>query len=423
VATAFAVASFVPGPARAGSEGPIQEIGDLPRNIRITLFSAQEQVQGVNYPGAVKILREFMADNPDNDHFWLRFFLGDYLSHLEKVDEACAELEKCVAMEPRFTEAWLKLGELSYSLERYPRAAEAILEGFELSEEKRPELLYFGAASYILAQQSEKALPVLEQLLTGEYGEPRLEWYRAMISASIDAGAIDRGRDAVAGLLEHFGSNPDAWYLAFQFAASIQDYEQAAVALTVTGYLRPLNRQERIQLGDLYSVIDVPVVAGDYYQEAMADSASAREIERLASAHIAAHNQDEALAVLTRAVREEPTARLYSLLGDLQFMRKDYAASYDAFEQCVRMDPQEGRAYLMMGYCAMELERNHDAVDNLERALAFEDVAERAQSLLERARRRIGSERADNGPTNSDEKGKGDDTQGGGNATTARSNS
>jgi hypothetical protein len=63
-----------------------------------------------------------------------------------------------------------------------------------------------------------------------------------------------------------------------------------------------------------------------------------------------------------------------------------------------------------MGYCAMELDRNHDAVASLERALAFDDVADRAQTLLKRARRRLGDERAS---TDTDDKGK-EQTSGGG---------
>lgn len=383
--------SLAPQAARAGGKDGVMSMDDLPRDTRMALFEAQQYVQGVNYSGAVNSLEEYLSEHPGEDNFWMRFFLGDYYTHLEEDEKAFDQLEKCVALEPRFAQGWLKLGEVAYSLQRYGRAGEAILRGFDLDEEKRPELLYFSGASYILAEQPAKALPVLDRLIGGDFGEPRLEWYRAAISAAIETQELDEGRATVDRMLATFAEDPDAWYLAFQYEASVSDYEQAAVALTVVGYLRPLSRQEQIQLGDLYSAIDIPVVAGEYYRSAVADSASARDVERLASAYIASYNQEDALAVLTRAVREEPTARLYSLLGDLQFMRKDYDASYDAFAQCTRLDAEEGRAFLMMGYCAMELERNEDAVASLERALAFEDVADRAQSLLERARRRLGS--------------------------------
>jgi tetratricopeptide (TPR) repeat protein len=190
-------------------------------------------------------------------------------------------------------------------------------------------------------------------------------------------------------MLARFGDDPDAWFLAFQFGAGTGDYRQAAVALTVVGYLRPLTRHERVQLGDLYSVIEAPLVATEYYAPAMADSASAGEVERLASAYIASYNNSAALEVLTRSVREKPTARLWSLLGDLHFMQAQYEDAHRAFEASAALDPEDGRPYLMMGYCALEVGNGEDAVASLELASQFEPQAERAQSLLERARVRL----------------------------------
>jgi tetratricopeptide (TPR) repeat protein len=385
--------------AASGARAALDQIGDLPRKTRIALFTAQEKVQGVNFQGAVDVLLDFLKDEPDNDHFWIRFFIADYYAHLDNIEEAYKHFERCVELEPRFAQGWLKLGETAYSLERYERAAEAILEGYKLSEphDQRPELLYYGAASYILAGLPERAIPALETLISGDQGEPRFvrfEWFRAMVSASIEAKELEKGQAAIDKMLKRFPDKPDAWYLAFQYGASTADYTQAAVALTVVGYLRELTRREQIQLGDLYSVVGVPVVASDYYQTAMSDSASAQDIERLASAYIASHENDTALEILAKAVSRESTPRLWSLMGDLRFMRKEYALAYAAFAKCAALEPNQGRPYLMMGYCAMELERYEDAIAQLERAVEFEDLADRATRLLERARRKSAQARA-----------------------------
>ncbi|MBD3347731.1 MAG: hypothetical protein GF400_00875, partial [Candidatus Eisenbacteria bacterium] len=78
----------------------------------------------------------------------------------------------------------------------------------------------------------------------------------------------------------------------------------------------------------------------------------------------------------------EPTPRLWSLLGDLHFMRKDYAESYEAYRQSAAMDTTSGRPLLMMGYCAIQLEKNEDAISALERAVEYPDERGKANQLL-----------------------------------------
>ena len=77
-----------------------------------------------------------------------------------------------------------------------------------------------------------------------------------------------------------------------------------------------------------------------------------------------------------------PTPRLWSLLGDLHFMQKDYQESYDAYVRCVGIDPEYERAYLMMGYCAMQLEHTENALAALERAAEFPEQAAKANQLI-----------------------------------------
>ena len=159
----------------------------------------------------------------------------------------------------------------------------------------------------------------------------------------------------------------------------------SAVALTVVGYLRPLTRQEQLQLGDLYAAVEAPAVAANYYTSATQDSATAGEVERVASAYLASYQNDEALKVLEQGIREEPTFRLWSLMGDLHVMENRFDEAEKAFAECVRLSPDEPRPHLMLGYCLLELNRPDDAMVQLTAAAANEEWAERAQTLIRRA--------------------------------------
>lgn len=383
VAALLLPAAFLP--AAAGDDA-IDAVTDVPRKGRVTLFKANAAREDGDIAGAARIIVEFLEKHPDQDHFWLRFHLGANQLELGEREAAMASFQRTAELEPRFSQGWLSLGQTAYDLGRYAVAAEAIRRGWETSEAKPPYLLYYAAASHILAGEPRRALPLLEDLVSGDRGEPELDWYRALVSAAIDVEEFDRGRRAVDGMLARFPGEADAWELAFQFAASTGDYRQAAVALTVVSYLRPLTREERLQLGNVYATIGVPAEASEWYAAALKDGGEVEEWERLASAYLAAYESEAALATIQQALDREPTVRLWSLLGDLHYMEQEYAAAYDAFGECVAMDPERGRAWLMQGYCALELGRLDAAAAHLERAAGFADHADTARELLKRVR-------------------------------------
>lgn len=378
-----AAASGADSPSGGGQE--LETVRDLPRKGRLALFNSRKAVEENDLERAAGLLEEYIEENQGNDHYILRFHLGTYLSRIGRDQEALENYQRAVELEPRYAQGWLNLGETAYQLEEFGLAAEAILKGFNLSEEKRGHLLYYASAAYIMDRKPLQAVGLLEDLISGRYGEPKMEWYRSMLSSCMDAGENARGRKAAESMIDKFPDDPEAWKLAFQFYAGTGDYRKAAVAMTVTGYLRPLESEEREQLGDIYSTLGIPEQAGSYYREAISDSSSARDYEKLASAYLAAYDYDAALATLQKALNRQPTVRLWALLGDLHYMDENYNEAYNAFEKCISLDREYGRAYLMMGYCALEMGRAEEAVLKLNAAAEFPEYSSVALKLLKRA--------------------------------------
>ncbi|HEU4365215.1 MAG TPA: tetratricopeptide repeat protein [Candidatus Krumholzibacteria bacterium] len=365
---------------------PVETIGDLPRDARLALYEAQVLMEEGKIEQSAAVIEKYVRKTEKkDDRFFMRYHLASVLAQVDRREEALAQYERAVALEPRYGPAWLGLGETAYGLGNYARAVEALKRGYALMEEKRPDVLYYAAAAQVQAGDAAGAIPVLEELATGKHGEPRFEWHRGLLSACLLAEDRTRGQSAVSAMLEKFGTKHEAWHLAFQYGASVGDYRQAAIALTVTGYLRPLSKQETIQLGDLYAAVDAPAAAAGFYTAAAGDSASAGEIERIASSYLASYQTDAALEVLEKGIRTAPTFRLWSLLGDLHVMEKRFEPAYDAFAECVRRSPGEPRPELMMGYCALELGRLDEAITHLATAAEAEEFAERAQMLIRRA--------------------------------------
>jgi tetratricopeptide (TPR) repeat protein len=373
-------------PLRAGEEEkPVDTIDDVPRKGRLALFKAQEKKNREDFEGAAKELGKYVEKN-ENAHFLVHYNYGNTLLSIDRPEDALRQYQDAVVKEPRFWQGWLNLGETAYNLEQYPRAAEAIMSGYNLSPERNPRLLYFAAAAYLMAQEPGKARPLLEELVYEDREDPKLDWYRALIMAAIELEDDEAGQRAADRMLEVFPDLPDAWKLAFQFAASIQDYRRAAIAMTVKGYLEPLERKEMMMLGSLYTAIETPWTATGYYEEAMAIEADPADFERLASVYMAAHEPQKALETLERALAKEPTPKLWSLLGDLYYMEQEHGKAYEAYGRCYELDPTSGRSLLMMGFCALELGNPGDAAVHLEKAVDFPDYSSNASALLKRAR-------------------------------------
>jgi tetratricopeptide (TPR) repeat protein len=356
---------------------PIETLEDLPRDAKLALLESQQLLEKGESQKAAEQLGKFVKRHEkSDDHFLVRYQYAAMLVQIDKREEALKQYERVVQLEPRYDAGWMGVGETAYGLGQFAKAADALMKGYELSTEKRPELLYYAAAARLLAGDVKTALPVLEDLAFGKHGPAKFEWFRGLMSACLQAQDKERGQHAVDSMVEKFPNNPDAWYLAFQYYASVTHYRQAAVSLT---------RQEEMQLGDLYAAVEAPAAAAEFYATATKDSASAPEIERVASAYLASFQSDNALKVLDAGIKSQPTFKLWSLLGDLQVMEKHFDEAYRAFTECTKLMPDEPRPYLMLGYCALELNDPELALTHLTKAAASGEFADRAQMLIQRA--------------------------------------
>ena len=368
-------------------QNKIESGDELSPRAKKVLFSCRTRQDDGRHAEAAKVMNEWITGHPGQLHHLLYFNLAVSQLDLGQPTEALDNLERSVAQEPRFSRGWLRLGETAYEQQNYARAAEAFLLGHDLMCEKRPEIRYYSAVAWLLAQQPEKALVGLESLLQDHGAIATLDWYQALVAAASETGKFADARPWVDHCLTENESDPKAWYLAYQFAATAEDYRQAAVWLTVVGHLRPLARDEFLQLGDLYAGSGVPLQAARYYQQALQypeNEPDADDYLRLASAWMAAHQMDEARSVLDKALAAGPTVKLLALLGDLNYSEEKFADAREAFAQCVTMDPEYGRGWLMSGYCSLELGENRKARHSLERAKVFSGQGKAATELLRR---------------------------------------
>lgn len=379
-------AEEVPGSSGARFIDPT-DMSQVPRLVRKTLVLATAKAGRGEHEDAVDVLAGHLQDHPDQEHFLMHYHLARSHDALGNIEIARQHYARSVAMEPRLAAGWFGLGHAHYTLDDFRAAGDAFLRSFRTDVDPAPETLYFAAAGYLLADDAATAMPLLLELCSGRWGAPRHDWYAQLAAAAI---GLEQPELAAPWLDRYLTAEPgshEAWYLAYQFHVGFRDYREAAIALTIVSYLRDLTPREERTLGDLYHLIEAPMLASLRYRASLDAEPDAEDLERLVSALVAAHELDTALATLYDGLRRQPTARMWSLVGDVYYLKRDFDKAAEAFTRVTHMDPDAGRAYLMIGYCHLEKGNRGLAIQNLVAATKFEDQADLAERLLIRARR------------------------------------
>lgn len=361
----------------------------VPRLTRKLVFRAVAKAKRGEHAEAAELLSSHLEAHPDQEHALVRYHLARSYDALEQYEDARREYGRAVELEPRLDAAWFGLGHVEYNLGHYGSSGVAFQRAFERALDPQPETLYFAAAGFMLEEDYASAAPLLDELCSGNWGTPRHDWYAQLASCALALEQPELARGHLDRYLQVQPDNHEAWFLQYQFEVGQKNYRDAAVDLTIVGYLRELTPREQRVLGDLYNVSSVPALASRRYRAAMQgeDVPQAEDYERLVSAYVASHDLDAALQTLEDGLASDPTPRLWSLLGDIHYLRQDYEGAITAFTELAELDPGAGRPALMIGYCHMELGNRGLAIQSLVAAAKFEDQEDLAVRLLQRARK------------------------------------
>jgi tetratricopeptide (TPR) repeat protein len=208
-----------------------------------------------------------------------------------------------------------------------------------------------------MADKKEKAIPYLEILVSGKLGPPKQEWVQSLLMVYVDLKLAKKAEQMLERLVDRYGDNPLWWRLSYQFYANQNDYEKAIFSLIIYSYLT--------------GVIGLPLEAARYYEKALGYDGKPEEYEKLISFLLAGHRLEKARAALKQTLKKNPTAKLWSLLGQVYYKEERYEDAFKAFSQSARLDPKNGEYPLMMGYCALQLENKDKAMLALKKASRF----------------------------------------------------
>jgi predicted Zn-dependent protease len=374
---------------------------EAPVSVRRAVFRAEKAATAGDLEEASRILSNALTGGGDRDHPAIHFRLGVYLLELERPDEALVELRAASKQAPESALVWRELARAAYETGGYAEAADAFEQAYrrQLDEhaghddhgdddhapdEPEPELLYYAGIAWILAEQPDRGTDVLAGLIQDHPDPVPLDWTRALISAAASAGTPDRAEAGVERLLRERPDDPESWQLASQLSQLADDVPQAATRLQVAAWLTELSPTDQRRLAELQAAAGAPRQAARVYAGLWDDGRGDRSVaEPLAVTWLQAHEPDSARVVLTAHLASEPSARLWMLLGDLEYGVDRWQAAADAYARATDLEPDRGRGWLMQGAAEVRLDRRDAAVAHLRRALEDPTVADQARRLLD----------------------------------------
>jgi tetratricopeptide (TPR) repeat protein len=377
LALTFLFTGLIFYPAWAENKAP-----KLTPAVRQAVYDAQQAMGKKEFLKAEKCLKKYIRKYPQKPHYLVEFNLGNVLALIGKEREALSHYKTSADLYPGYAAVWQNMGKICFDLKQYEQAGDCLLKAHETDKKKDPSALYNVAAFYIMAGKEEKALPHLQYLSSGQAGPPKCEWLEALLKVYLDLQLKEKAFEVINRLLDKSGNDPRWWKMLAQFHLQQNDYKKALAMLTIHSYMTSTTRKDIMFLGDLANAIGIPLKAAEYYEKALSFSNSPADYEKLATVYIAAQKPEKAIGALNRALNKKPTSKLWHMMGQVLYEIEEFGKAHNAFDQSARLNPKDGRPYLMMGYCALQLENKDKAVLALKKASQFPRQRKISRELL-----------------------------------------
>ncbi len=401
----------------------------LPIRVRLLLTKVNPMLQDENYQKAAEILEAFKAKGADSDarqdyhHPEIFFTLGNCYLMLEKHEQAAAAYRSAVKRAPEHTGAWLNLGRTAYELNRLSEAGRCFFRAYETADKKKPAHLYYSALAHLMADEYGRSLERFDRLLRAHPQAIKPEWKENLVHALL---AADKPRRALIYIREladfYTGEKKRQWqevllhqYIqlemkdaALKLARSLTRqapeiekwwkalanihlnegrYEKALAALLTYSYLTPLNEREKKLIADLSLELGIPVKAAPIYEACLKNDPDKNLLRRLALAYRKLGQPEKALerikAFESHSGNTERDTDLMLISAEIYYALEQYEKAAESYRQAAqKKGAHSGRAWLMAGYAAWQVDDFAASRKAFDRAAGYKEQKKAAHKAL-----------------------------------------
>jgi tetratricopeptide (TPR) repeat protein len=306
-------------------------------------------------------------------------------------------------------------------LSQHAAAGRCFKKAYETSSEKNPEHLYYSAAAYLMAEDYPQSIDGFDQLFTLHPDSIKPEWKEHMVHALL---AADRPRRALPFIRElvriyngdkqiqwqeillhqymQLDMQQDAlnlahtltrqtptlakwWKALAHIQLNAEHYEDALMALTIYSFLVPLSMDEKKLLADLNLQLNIPVKAAPLYETCLKEKPDKRMLQQLAVAYRQLGKPETAIAAIDAVDPDSDDVDIMLLKGELYYSLEQFEQAVEAYKKAARNKGRHvGRAWLMAGYAAWQLNDIAVSKDAFTKAAEHRQQLEAANKALKR---------------------------------------
>ena len=322
------------------------------------LDEAQRDIDANNFEAAVPPLQKFIAKKPDVAYG--HFQLGYAFTALKRGDEAQAEYERAIELDPKMPEAYLNLGVLLLDKRQFAAAVAPLSKAVDLlPSQSRPRALL--AVAQDRSGDQEAAARSFEGVLHFDPNDVTANHYLGDIDLrrGKPAEAESRFRDALE-------LQPDAPEILLGLAQSLEAQNKPEVADAYRKYLKVMPGDSGARARLIHLLINAEEYDAALAELERADSGKSPSLDSLklrADIQIAQKNLDGAIVTLRQAVALAPSdAQMVGGLGRVYLQKRDFPAAEKELRAALQMDPKNtaywkdlSASYYLSGNCPATL--------------------------------------------------------------------
>ena len=322
------------------------------------LDEAQRAIDANNFEAAVAPLQKFIAEKPEVA--FVHFQLGYVYTALKRSDEARAEYERAITLDPKMPEAYLNLGILLLDKQQYAAAVAPLTKVVELlPAQSRPRSLL--AVAQDRSGDQEGAARSFEGVLHLDPND---------VTANHYLGDLDlrRGKpaEAEARFRHALEIRPDAPELLLGLAQSLEAQNKPEAGDVYRKYLVVMPQDSTTRTRLIHFLMNAQEYDAALAELDRADGGKPPSLDSLrmrADIQIAQKKWTEAVVTLQQATALAPRdAQLAGGLGRVYLQKRDFALAEKELKAALQLDSGNlvylkdlGSTYYLSGNCPATL--------------------------------------------------------------------